>query len=395
MQYDVDDSDLVDFATALARTPSVSTGEQAAVELAARRFRALGFDEVEIDSVGNAIGVFGTGAHPRLLIDGHIDTIPLHSQDRWSVDPFGGTIRDGRLYGLGICDQKGSIAAAAHGLAAARRRGAFEGTVALIASVCEEEIEGAAMAEFVERFEPDFAVTSEPSDTRLCIGQRGRCKIAVRVTGRACHAGHARQGLNAVEAIAEVINEIRRLDQPTHPHLGHRDITCIDLLSAPYPSVSTVPGEAVARFDCRFLPGETLETLIGTLEACAHGAWSGWDEQPRLEVSVVRADFETWKGQHLSAPEFEKAWWTDEESHLVSSSRRALDSVGIESAPTHYSFCTNGSYLAGERGIPTIGFGVGLEHMAHQVDEFISLESLRAGAQGFAALAVALAGREP
>jgi len=392
MDYDVDDAGLVEFATALASTPSVSTGEQAAVELAVARFAALGFDQVEIDPVGNAIGIFGSGAQPRLLIDGHIDSIPLHSQARWTVDPFGGTIRDGRLYGLGICDQKGSIAAAAYGLAAARRNGSFAGTVALIASVCEEEIEGAAMAGFVERFQPDFAVTSEPSDTRLCIGQRGRCKIEMRVGGRACHAGHARQGLNAVEAIAEVITQIRRIEQPTHPHLGHRDITCIDLMSAPYPSVSTVPGEAVARFDCRFLPGETPESLIATLTGCAERAWSDWSEQPGLDITVVQAEFATWKGQHMSAAEFEKAWWTEEDSHLVTSSRRALDSVGLVSTPTHYSFCTNGSYLAGERGIPTIGFGVGLEHMAHQVDEYITLDSLRAGAQGFAALATALAG---
>jgi putative selenium metabolism hydrolase len=390
MRYDVDDPGLVEFATALARTPSVSTGEQAAVELAASRFRGLGFDRVEIDSTGNAIGVFGSGAQPRLLIDGHIDSIPLHSEARWTVDPFGGTIRDGRLYGLGICDQKGSIAAAAYGVAAARRTGAFAGTVALVASVCEEEIEGAALAGFVEQFDPDFAITSEPSDTRLCIGQRGRCKLEMRVIGRACHAGHASRGLNAAEAIAEAISEIRRVEHPTHRHLGHRDITCIDLMSSPYPSVSTVPGEVVARFDCRFLPGETPESLIGTLQACADRAWSGWSEQPRLLLSVVQADFDTWTGQHLTAPEFEKAWWTEEDSHLVTTSRRALESIELESTPTHYSFCTNGSYLAGERGIPTIGFGVGLEHMAHQVDEYITLDSLRSGAQGYAALAAAL-----
>ncbi len=287
MRFAIDDAGLVDFATALARTPSVSTGEQAAVELTAARFRALGFPTVEIDGTGNAIGIFGDGGHPRLLIDGHIDTIPLHSEARWSVDPFGGTVRDGRLYGLGICDQKGSIAAAAYGVSAAAgsQDGSFPGTVAVIASVCEEEIEGAALAGFVEQFQPDFAITSEPSDTRLCIGQRGRCKLELRVVGRACHAGHAREGLNAVDALAEMIHQLRRLEHPTHPHLGRRDITCIDLRSAPYPSVSTVPGEAVARFDCRFLPGESPDSLIGTLRGCAEAGLVGWAEAPRLEVS--------------------------------------------------------------------------------------------------------------
>ena len=66
---------------------------------------------------------------------------------------------------------------------------------------------------------------------------------------------------------------------------------------------------------------------------------------------------------------------------------RALSSVGLDPTPTHYSFCTNGSYAAGICGIPTIGFGVGVESMAHQVDEHVTLRSLRDGAQGYAALA--------
>ena len=121
-------------ARQLARTPSVSGDEEAAVRLVATAMREVGFDEVLIDTAGNAIGVMNGGPGRRLLIDGHIDSIPLHSQGRWTVDPFGGDIIDGRLYGLGICDQKASIAAAIHGAAAARS--SLGGTVAVVASVC-------------------------------------------------------------------------------------------------------------------------------------------------------------------------------------------------------------------------------------------------------------------
>jgi putative selenium metabolism hydrolase len=400
MSADIDESGLIEFATELARTPSVSGSEGAAVELAAARFRALGFDDVEIDRAGNAVGYIGSGSGPRLLIDGHIDTIPLHSAERWTVDPFGGQIIDGRLFGLGICDQKASIAAAAYGLAAARRAGVLggsgsgsgpaEGTVALVASVCEEACEGAALASVAERFAPDMAITTEPNDTRLCIGQRGRAKLWVRVTGRACHAGHSGEGVNAAEALAEVIAAVRRVAPPTHPRLGRRDITCIDIASSPYPSVSTVPGEALARFDCRFLPGETPESLCGVLRDCAVSALAGWPEQPVVEVGVVDASFTTWTGASFSVPEFEPAWWTDEDSDLVTGVQKALSTAGLSATPTHYSFCTNGSYLAGVAGIPTIGFGVGLEHIAHQADEYVTLDSLRKGARGFAAIAAQL-----
>src|SRR5579883_1021507 len=109
----------LELARAFARTPSQSGEEERAVRMAAAAMSDAGFD-VRIDGPGNAVGVIGDGGGPRLLIDGHIDSIPLHSAERWTVDPFGGEVRDGRLFGLGVCDQKASIAAAVHGVASAR-----------------------------------------------------------------------------------------------------------------------------------------------------------------------------------------------------------------------------------------------------------------------------------
>ncbi|MEY2590081.1 MAG: hypothetical protein QOJ67_2065 [Acidimicrobiaceae bacterium] len=381
---------VLELARQLAMTESVSGNEGAAVQLVADSMRELGFDDVQVDKAGNAIGIVGAGDGPRLLIDGHIDSIPLHSVERWTVDPFGGEVRDGKLYGLGICDQKASIAAAAHGVAAAHAAGRIRGQVAVVASVCEEEMEGQALAGVIDAFQPDVAITTEPNDTRLCIGQRGRAKAYVRVTGRACHAGHAREGVNAAQALAALVVEAGAIEHPAHPQLGRRDLTCIDVASLPYPSVSTVPGYAEARFDCRFLPGETPASVCALLEGAAKRAWAEWDEQPGLEVGLVEATFATWTGATFSAPEFCHAWWTDESSMVVSVAQQAMVEADLDPTPTSYSFCTNGSLTAGLLGIPTIGFGVGLEHIAHQVDEFVTLDSLAAGVRGFAALAALL-----
>ncbi len=385
IRYPVDDAALVELATDLARTASVSGTEGAAVSLVTKAMKRAGFESVEVDASGNAVGTLGPRDGPTIMIDGHIDSIPLHSAERWTVDPFGGQVRDGNLYGLGICDQKASIAAAVWGAAAAAKQ--VSARVVVVASVCEEEMEGGALAEPIAALQPDAFVTSEPNDTRLCIGQRGRAKIEVRVTGRACHAGHAAIGLNAAHAMAALIAEVGRIVHPTHPRLGRRDLNCIDVHSEPYPSVSTIPGAVTARFDCRFLPGETSDTVVALLVDAAERAWVGWPERPGLEVGLVEAAFATWTGRAFALPEYAAAWWTPEDSALVRAATSAISSVGLDPAPTHYSFCTNGSYAAGLCGIPTIGFGVGVESMAHQVDEHVSLTSLRAGAQGYAALA--------
>jgi putative selenium metabolism hydrolase len=382
----VDDEDMLALAVALASTPSVSGTEGAAVAVVIDAMERLGFEGVRVDSAGNAVGEMGAGNGARLLIDGHIDSIPLHSVDRWTVDPFGGQIVGDRLYGLGICDQKASIASAIHGVAALARAQRIAGRVAVVASVCEEEMEGQALAGVVEEFAPDAVITSEPNDTRLCIGQRGRAKAWVRVIGRACHAGHAREGLNAAEALAALIDEARRIEHPTHAKLGRRDLTCIDIASWPFPSVSTVPGRAEARFDCRFLPGETPESIVKLLRECGTRAWTEWAEPPAIEVGLVDAQFDTWTGAHFSAEEFAAAWWTDEDSAVVRGAQAAMVDAGLDPTPTHYSFCTNGSLTAGLLGIPTLGFGVGVESMAHQVDEHVTLQSLRAGARGYGAL---------
>jgi putative selenium metabolism hydrolase len=384
-RYPVNDAALVELATDLARTASVSGTEGAAVSLVTEAMTRAGFESVEIDASGNAVGALGPHDGATIMIDGHIDSIPLHSADRWTVDPFGGEVRDGNLYGLGICDQKASIAAAVWGVAAAVAQ--LSARVVVVASVCEEEMEGGALTEPIAALRPDAFVTSEPNDTRLCIGQRGRAKVEVLVTGRACHAGHAGIGLNAAHAMAAIITEVGRIDHPAHPKLGRRDLNCIDVHSDPYPSVSTIPGSVTARFDCRFLPGETPESVIALLVDAAGRAWAGWPEHPGLEVALVEAAFETWTGRGFALPEYAAAWWTPEDSALVRAATSALSSVGLDPTPTHYSFCTNGSYAAGLCGIPTIGFGVGVESMAHQVDEHVSLSSLRAGAQGYAALA--------
>jgi acetylornithine deacetylase/succinyl-diaminopimelate desuccinylase-like protein len=97
--FPTDDGALVALARDLAGTPSVSGSERAAVELVSAAMRDVGL-RTAVDAAGNVVGVIGRGVPgaPRLLIDGHIDSIPQHSADRWSVDPFGGLIDDdGRL----------------------------------------------------------------------------------------------------------------------------------------------------------------------------------------------------------------------------------------------------------------------------------------------------------
>ncbi len=377
------------FLQQLVRLQSTPGRESAVVERVVDEMRRLGYDDAYVDESGNAVGRVGRGG-PVLLIDSHIDTIPLHGPEQWTRDPLGGEIADGRMWGLGTCDMKGSAAASVYGVAQLAAGGELAGTVYVVCSIAEEMMEGAALRATVEACAPDVVVIGEPTDLRVCNGQRGRAKIEVDLLGRACHAGHPTVGLNAAERMAELISAVARLPHQTHPELGTRSMTCIDVHSEPYPSVSTVPDHCRARFDARFGPDDTAESLIELVASQAR-AWSG-EERPALDVHIYVTEFETYTGRRYAVPEFAAAWYTDPASALVRTALEAVDNAGIAPRLGTYRFCTNGSLTAATLAIPTIGFGVGREEHAHTVDESIELAQFERAVTGFRSLAGALTG---
>lgn len=384
---------LLEFLRDLVRTESTPGREEAVVRRIVREMRDLGYDEAWVDEAGNAVGRLGQG-RPVVLIDCHVDTIPLHSLEQWRYDPLGAQVDKGRLYGLGSCDMKGSVATMVHAVAAlAMRQERPRGTVFVVGSIAEEMMEGAALASTFDACAPDYAIIGEPTDLALAIGQRGRAKLEVVVTGRACHAGHPAVGINAVERMAEFIGAVARLPHPTHPLLGTRSITCIDVHSEPYPSVSMVPGSCIARFDCRFGPDDTADSLVALLCDQQH-VWDSLDHPPELDVHIYDAAFETYTGHHYRLPEFAAAWEISAASPLARACLAGLEHAGLAPCASTYRFCTNGSLTAGLRGVPTVGFGVGREADAHTVDESISVEDLFHCADGYAAM-VAQVLRQP
>jgi putative selenium metabolism hydrolase len=379
------------FLRDIVRLQSTPGEEAQVVGRVVAEMHRLGYEEAYVDDAGNAVGRVGQGS-PVLLIDSHIDTIPMHSPGKWTHDPLSADIDDERIWGLGTCDMKGSAAASVYGVAELAAAGSIAGTVYVVCSIAEEMMEGATLRSTVEACAPDIVIIGEPTDLRVCNGQRGRAKIEVDLTGRACHAGHPSVGLNAAERMAELISAVARLEHPTHPELGGRSITCIDLHSEPYPSVSTVPDRCRARFDARFGPDDTADSLVELIAAQAR-VWEALDDRPEMNVHVFVTEFETYTGQLYAVPEFAPAWYTDPDSALVQTALDAVDRAGIAPELATYSFCTNGSLTAGTLGIPTIGFGVGREQDAHTVDESIEIAQLHRAVSGFRSLAGALTAR--
>jgi len=376
---------IADFTLRLIRTPSPSGQEDGVARLVFEEMAKLGF-KVQIDAFGNVIGTVSAGPGPAVLLDAHMDTVGVSSPELWTRNPWGERVGD-RIYGRGAMDMKGPLAAAVYGIATLR--GCLErGTVVVSATVAEELVEGPALVRVAERLRPDFVVICEATSLKLARGQRGRAEVRVEVFGKPTHSSRPELGVNAAEAMVDVVRALRELQPPRHPVLGPGILVLTDVKSEPYPGLSVVPDYCLATYDRRTLPGELEDDILQPIRALAERALEG--SGAHAQVAIAEDDFQTYTGQRIAAPNFAPAWFFDEDAPIVAGAVEGLRQAGIAPELSHYAFCTNGSGTAGRLGIPTIGFGPGDEELAHRVDEYIDVDELVLAARGYAAIACQL-----
>ena len=376
--------EVVGLTRELVRHPSLSGQEQSAAMLVRQFIQSLDFDEVWVDELGNVVAArYGDQPGPRLLFDAHLDVVPPTQPDSWTCDPFGGEMRDGRIWGRGATDIKGGLAALLLGLGNLPRRD-LKGALFISASIGEEHMEGAALQPIVARTQPDFAVICEPTGCQLGVAQKGRTEFWIQVAGTPAHTSQPDMGDNAIYRAAEIIQDLRRLPLAEDPLLGRAVMELIEIVSSPFPGNCIVPDGCRLRYDRRLLPGDTRQSLMDSLhEAMAnHQRWSIGFQPVRLE---------TYTGHVLEGEHFYPAWTLPEDSPWLAKARQGLEMNGLTAKSMAVPYCTNASFTAGQAGIPSLIFGPSDISLAHIVDEYVEVDELMRAVAGFTGLAKALA----
>lgn len=384
--------ELVRLTRELVAQKSISGCEAGAAGVLKQYMLDHGFDRVTVDEFGSVIGTLaGNRPGPRVLFDGHLDTVPVANPAAWTHDPYGCEITEGRMYGRGTSDMKGAVAAFTSAAAfwAQDQKRDFAGEICIAGTVHEECFEGVAARSVSRIVRPDCVVIGEASQCNLRIGQRGRAEIVVETFGVPAHSANPEKGVNAVYAMCEAAEAIRRLPCEEHPVLGRGILELTDIMSSPYPGASVVPAYCRATYDRRLLPGETEETVLAPLQSLLDKLAA---ENPAFHASVSYAvgDAPCYTGGVIRGRRFFPAWLYSEEDGFVRDILAELRAMGREVQVTQYSFCTNGSHYAGEAGIPTVGLGPSREDLAHTDDEYIELEQLYLACESYQAIMRAL-----
>ncbi|HOW88790.1 MAG TPA: YgeY family selenium metabolism-linked hydrolase [Elusimicrobiales bacterium] len=376
--------EMISFARDLIRIPSFSMKEGALVERIRKEMVRTGFDRIKIDAMGNIIGFIGRG-RKKLMMDAHIDTVGVGDRTAWKIDPFGGVVRNGTIYGRGATDQKLSIVSMVYAgrlIKELRLQGDF--TYMAVGSVMEEDCDGLPLLHIInkEKIRPDFVVITEPTNLSVYRGHRGRMEMKVVTKGRSCHASAPERGDNAVVKMSAIIQQITELDKRLKKDrfLG-KGTVAVTSVECKTPSLNAVPDECTIYLDRRLTAGETLASSVREIKRLPAVKKTG------ARVSVLHYDATAWTGLKVGQEKYFPTWVLPEDHKLVRAGVKAGSlALGRKPVVDKWVFSTNGVATAGRLGIPTIGFGPSNEIYAHTVKENMPVSDLLKAAVFYAAI---------
>lgn len=394
----VDEAELVALTQQLVRQPGENPpGEEAARVAAlveACRGRGLMVDTTpaapDRDNV-RARTAGGTG--PGLLLLGHTDVVPVG--DGWSIDPFSGIVRDGRIIGRGTSDMLGGLAACVVAMHAVQRAASglglqLSGPIELAATVDEEE-GGIGIRRFMAEHDlPDPAsavrylgcITAEPTDLQTIIAARGDCYVDITVHGLAAHAGRPSDGRNAIYGAARIIESLRawndELAEAPHPLAGPATWS-VGIVGGGQ-GTAIVPATCRVQADRRLLPGEQPEAVLQEVRQRI--------DELGLEHDGLRVEC----AMPMSMPGFETAPYDP----FVREIDCALsDSGGPGLSPGGWTAACDGGYVSRDLGVPTVVLGPGsVNDQAHRPDESVPIAELLIAARTYVRVATRLLGEQ-
>jgi len=357
---------MVRFNSINADLPGSAGGEAALVDWLAEELAAwpVVVRRLAVPDYGEQLLVIaeaGAG-RPWVLFDSHLDTV---SAEGMTVAPFGGDIRDGRVYGRGACDTKGTGAAM---LAAVRRlteQADRPNNVAVLLSV-DEEVAMRGVRAFLGRdlpalgWRPGGVVVGEPSELRPIVAHNGVARWTITTRGVAAHSSVPDRGRSAIRDMMRVFDAVHRQYIDTldarYPRTGPAvcTVNMIDGGSAP----NIVPERCDAVLDRRLVPGEGADAAADALQAVLDTVMA----DDRDLAVTLRRDV----AHPPMLPDDGAGAWHD-------AVRGVLAGLDLPTLAIGAPYATHGGYFAAA-GLPTVVIGPG--DGAHTADEHVAVDAV-------------------
>lgn len=271
-------------------------GEAEVASYVANVFRSLKLDvNMHEPEPGRAsvVGILkGEPGGRSVMLNAHVDTVGVEGMS----EPFSATVRDGRMYGRGAYDMKGSLAACMAAAKALVDADVRLGGDLLVAAVADEEYASLGTCEVIKHYRVDGAIVTEPTELEICLAHKGFVWLEVEVTGRAAHGSRFDLGIDANMRMGRFLAELDKLERKLRGRKGHPLVGPPSLHAARLSGgtgLSTYASNCKLQIERRTIPGETEEQVVAEIEEIIDRlAKADSTFKARLQTLFVREPFE-------------------------------------------------------------------------------------------------------
>jgi len=319
------------------------------------------------DNRYNVYATFNKEAKTSIMFNGHIDTLPAENEGAWSFPPLKSFLKDEKIYGLGVCDMKAGIMAAAMALQLLKDAGIQLQCTVILSSVCDEEGGGnGSIVAAMGGLRADAVVVCEPTTRCLILAHMGFIFFNVEVSGIAVHSGLKVDGVSAIEKAQKLIRAIDEMEHKWLLKYKH------PLLPPPSNNVgviqggeagSTVPGYCCFKTCVHYHPNtmnhnQVIQEYMAAINLCCDGDEFLKDHRPKVTVYQAGGPFEM-DSNHRLVKSFLK-------THMEVFGK-PVDIVGSPAG------CDSRTWQK-IAGCPTIQYGPGALHQSHAADEYVEVK---------------------
>jgi acetylornithine deacetylase len=332
---------------------------------------AMGLETLRLPVTGNGFNLLVSRtvsvAAPWLLFESHLDTVSVEGM---TVPPFDAVIRDGRMYGRGTCDTKGTGAAMLWALGKYKEEGLSSNNVAVLFTL-DEEVSKTGVRTFVTDQLPDLGwrpggvIVGEPTRLALVGAHNGVVRWRIVTEGVAAHSSDPSKGRSAISMMTQVIETIEREYVPSvtaeHPLTGKAQCS-INIIHGGV-QINIIPENCEIHIDRRVVPGESTDDVLPVVEKVLDRLRK---QDPNMRVSQERPDMV----DSPLDPAVGKGF-----AQVVGG---ALGRLGMPNDVNGVGYGTDASTF-GQAGIPAVVLGPGDIAQGHTADEWIDLAELARG----------------
>ncbi len=388
--------EIINFFQESVRTPSVSGHEGDYAELIAEKMRSLGYDQVEIDGIGNVLGVIkGENTGKTLLYNGHLDHVPPGKMD----EPYSAKMIDGKPFGI--------VGDVIWGRAAADMKGALAGMVMaggilkdadiplkgdlIVTGVVMEELLAHTGAKYViekNNIRADAAVIGEATNLEISLGHRSNADICIQAKGTMAHSSAPERGINAFSKMITLTKELRKLEEkvPKHSILGKPTLP-VTMVSV-YPDViNVIPELCTIHVNFRGHPDYDVVEFITELRT-AINVLQQQDPELVIECQLATGEEKSYSGHLEIASRHMHSFYTNPDEPIVGIIEQLVEFITKKKPKlTTWKFATDGGFISQVANIPTIGFGPGEERFTHSPNDLISIQDVITATKVYSVLA--------